>query len=59
MNVTGELLVESPKLVSGAWGMRWREEGCGRWGNGDELWGTQFVLLRLRSADKHARQVSK
>ncbi len=23
--------------------------------NDDELWGTQFFLLRLRSADKHAR----
>lgn len=27
--------------------------------NDDELWGTRFFLLRLRSADKHACQVSK
>lgn len=37
---------------------RWREavrrEVAGGPSNDDELWGTRFSLLRLRSADKHA-----
>lgn len=34
---------------------RWREAVAGGASNDDELWGTWFFLLRLRSADKHAR----
>lgn len=32
-----------------------QREVAGGASNDDELWGTWFFLLRLRSADKHAR----
>lgn len=63
MNIVGQLLQGSPATFSQTEAcIRGNEqeggsqrEVVGVASNDDELWGTQFFLLRLRSADKHAR----
>lgn len=62
MNLIGPFVGSLVGAVSEARSRREVEGGgqrevAGGASNDDELWGTQFFLLRLRSADKHARQV--